>query len=146
MAGSTAKTPQNVKGTFISGTPCRLPRLAAKQAASAQSIGSVIDSDQVRTHTRNKLRKLIQQLGGTTSLLDEVEAFVVDHSKTLETSMARLELLYSRVHKGLVVHFFQLPYHKFPLLSGKLVLLRFHFCSPCLRRHLRSLVYIYIPH
>ena len=94
MAGSIAKTPQSVKGSFIPPVepPLRSYRLAEKRTASAQSAGSAVDSDQVRTPTRDKLRKLIQQREGTTSLLDEVEAFVGAHSKTLENSVVTTEV------------------------------------------------------
>ena len=45
----------------------------------------------VHTPTREALRKLIQQREGTTSLLDDCEAFVRAHSKTLEASIITTE-------------------------------------------------------
>ena len=47
----------------------------------------------------------------------------------------RLEVgsgLYSRVHVVLVIQLLQISYHKLPLLSGKLILLRFCFCRSLL--------------
>ena len=46
----------------------------------------------VRTPTREKVRKMIQQREGTTSLFDEVEAFMRAHSKILETSVVTTEV------------------------------------------------------
>ena len=105
MAGATAKTPQSVKGTFIPPveTPRRSPRLAAKRLASAQSVGSAVESDTLlHTPTREKVRKLIQQREGTTSLFDEVEAFVRAHSKILETSVVTTEVS-NKLQRYLVV-------------------------------------------
>ena len=75
-------------------TPRRSPRfIAAKRLPSAQSVGSVVESDtRVGTPTREEVRKLIQQWEGTTSLFDEVEAFVRAHSKILETSVVTTEI------------------------------------------------------
>ena len=83
------------KGMFFPSmeTPCRSPRLAAKRKTTAQHddgsqavCTSEASPSLIHTPTREALKKLIQQREGTTSLLDDCEAFLRAYSKTLEAS------------------------------------------------------------